>query len=146
VLIKKKGLLNQILNLTLNQETVLLCSAGSPADKNDTGEENSVMFRDMNDEKQKLIEQVINSDNLFQNIFDSASDDFGKNAEKYKAQIKKLQELIREVMDIDVKIRVQEQKNKDLITSGQPRPKIKTIKVSKDNLLKRYENNNRPKN
>jgi len=103
------------------------------------------MFREMNDEKQKLIDMVINSDNLFQSLFESSTEDFNINAESYKPQIKELQDLIRKVMDIDVKIRVQEQKNKDLIASQYPRTKIKTTKVSKGSLLKKYENNNKPK-
>lgn len=137
ILIKKRGFLEQIFNLTLNQETILLCDEKS--------EEHSIMFREMNDEKQNLIDMVINSDNLFQNLFESSTDDFSKNAEQYAPRIKALQDLIREVMDIDIKIRVQEQKNKDLIASQYPRTKIKTAKVSKGSLLKKYENNNKPK-
>ena len=137
ILKKKQGFLEQILNLTINQETILLCEEKS--------EEHSIMFREMNDEKQKLIDMVISSDNLFQSIFESSTDDFNINAKTYTPQIKELQELIREVMDTDVKIRVQEQKNKDLISSQYPRTKIKTAKVSKGNLLKKYESNNKPK-
>ena len=99
----------------------------------------------MNDEKQKLIDLVISSDNLFQSVFESSTEDFNLNAEAYKPQIKELQDLIRKVMDVDVKIRVQEQKNKDLIASQYPRTKIQAAKVSKGNLLKKYESNNKPK-
>lgn len=138
ILIKKRGFLEQILNLTVNQETILLCEEKS--------DEYSIMFREMNDEKQTLIDLVINSDNVFQNLFDSSIDDFNKNAENYKPQIKSLQGLVKEVMDMDIKIRVQEQKNKDLISNQYPRAKkIQTAKVSKGSLLKRYENNNKPK-
>ncbi len=138
ILLKKESLLQQILTLTENQYTVLLCGEEIP--------EAAGMFSEMNAEKQRLIDEVINADNVFQSTFEAMSDDFSRHADNYTNEVTGLQEAIKEVVGIDVKIRVAEQKNKDLIGRKRPKSKMNVIKMSKNNLLQKYESNNKPKN
>ncbi len=137
ILSKKKEALSQILNLTINQETVLLSNEETP--------ELNVFFNEMSKEKQKLIDEVINADNFFQSTFNEMSEWFDKNANQYGEQVKKLQEQIKSVIDVDVKIRLQEQKNKELASKVRNKPKIHALKASKSYILNKYKSNNTPK-
>ncbi len=139
ILKTKRHFLLQILNLTENQEAILFISE---KEGNAEMPELSMMFNEMNNEKQKLIDQVINTDNIFQSTFDQMAEWFNEHAEMLKPQIKELQEKIKEVVDIDVKIRVQEQKNKELVERLRPKQKINTAMAKRGYLLKKYESNN----
>jgi len=145
ILVKKKSSLAQILSITENQSEVLRCQEGNV--------EIQSMFSQMNIEKQSFIDSVINADNLFQSMFDEMADELTNTTTDYRESIILLQNLIREVTDIDVKIRVAEQKNKELILQKQNKDKrepnnqnnsgvkINVPKVSKNYLLKQYESN-----
>ena len=130
---KKKALLTQILVITENQENILL----SPYAATDEG---AVLFTGLNDEKQKLIELVLESDRLFQNLFDELKDEFDARAKEFGEEIDLLKVRIKEIVDLDSKIRIREEKNKMLIEKSKPKGKMNTG-VSKAYLLKQYEKN-----
>ncbi len=130
-LVQKKLLLEQILNISENQEQVL---------KNiDEAPEFKELFHEMNRQKQLLIDEVLNSDNFFQNTYEKYSEALNTHAEIFSKGIKLLQELIQSVMDLDIKIRFREQNNKQLIPKSTKPISI----VNKNHLLKEYQKHKR---
>ena len=132
ILAKKKQALNQILDITENQETILL---------QPKSDELMVMFNEMNLEKQEYIQVVLQADDFFQNTFKDIKSNFEHNAEKYKDEVRDLQNKIKEIIDIDVKIRVKEERNKMLLPKFSTNLKIKAPKASKSYMLEQYAKN-----
>ena len=67
------------------------------------------------EEKGCLIEKLSKLDEGFDAVYGKLADELNGNREKYKTQIKTLQEKIRQVTELGVSIQVQEQRNKKLI-------------------------------
>jgi len=131
IILKKRTALEQILSITENQEVLLRA-----ADFDGTE-----MFWTMNEEKQKLIEEVINADNFFERTFDELKD-FDTSARAFPEIVRGLQDLVRDVTDFDVKIRLQEQKNRGYAYRSNPHREINTgNEASKDYILKQYQKN-----
>lgn len=134
ILVKKKQALTQILSISENQETILLSKMESS--------EISSFFVAMNSEKQDLIEEVIKSDDLFQSIFDGIKDVFEEKAKEYKDKITSLQSEIKVLIEMDTKIRLQEEKNKShLARMNKASKKIDLSGTAKDYILKQYKKN-----
>jgi len=106
ILDEKQNALSQILGICENQE-MLYTHPASP--------ERTAFSREIAIEKQKLIEEVLECDNVFQSIFERMKPTFEANAERAPKPVAVLQARIREVMETDIKIRAQEEKNKRLI-------------------------------
>ncbi|MCL2708509.1 MAG: hypothetical protein FWF03_05260 [Defluviitaleaceae bacterium] len=102
---KKAGALQEIRNITENQGTVLGC--GLP------GDQILAFIVQMNREKQTHIQTVISCDSLFEVILREIGPELDAKQDSYKAEISRLQEQIRLVMDLDVSIRVTEEKNNE---------------------------------
>ena len=131
---KKKAALAQIISITENQENILL----SPYAESDGG---ALFFNGLNDEKHKLIGLVTEADDLFQNLFDSIKEEFEARAPEFKDAIDALKQSIREVVDLDSKIRVREEKNRMLIERAKPRRKPPVSGVSRAHLIQQYQKN-----
>ena len=136
ILERKKKALEQILNITENQEVVL--NQGKSSELVD-------MFNEMAGEKQKYVEIVLQADILFQKTFGELKSYFESMAEQHLKEIKILQTQISSIMDLDVAIRVKEKRNKELADSRRSVHKIQTPKVSKNYMLQQYENNKKNK-
>ena len=95
------------------------------------------------EEKQGLIDELINIDEMFLSIFEGFKGALNQNKNIFKEDLKKIQNKIQQISDIDLKIRLQEEKNKQLINNNVNfnQEKIKTLKVSKNEMLKKYMNN-----
>lgn len=135
ILDRKSEALTQILNICENQY-LLFC--GTPSS------ERSEFLKQMNVEKQHLIDRVIECDDVFQNMFDGMREQFEKEAENHLELVRRLQGKIKSVTELDVKIRAQEGKNKAVIKAVEPTrgtPQKRT--VSKSYMLKQYEKNKR---
>lgn len=137
ILIKKKFALLQILSMTENQESLLIY------DKDN--EEVQNMFSEINVEKKGLIDEVISCDNMFQSMFKEISEPLSNESKDYRNYVIELQQLIKEVMEIDNNIREIEQRNKNYFVQKNINlnPKILAPKVSKDYLLKQYKSNSK---
>ena len=133
---KKADSLNQILNITENQRTIL---------EGEHTAEAMTFFKEMNSEKQNLIDLVLCCDEVFETIFKEINSCFDEKAPAYKPLISVLQEKIELVTDLDVKIRLQESNNRELTVKIQQTPKINVPKASKNYMMKQYENNKRKK-
>jgi len=104
---KKAAALAEILNITENQQTVI--HSDLPFD-----EIRTIIFQ-MNEGKQDAIKIVRSCDDMFEAMLKDIGQDLEARQDMYKPQVKKMQEGIRKVMDLDVKIRVGEEENNRLL-------------------------------
>ena len=137
---KKQGALSQILAICENQETLYM-HPPSP--------ERTEFSKEIAVEKQRLIEIVLECDDVFQSIFTRLKPIFEAEAEKQPALISALQARIREVMEMDVKIRAQEERNKQLLAAesngrsiATPQPPVVT--KPRSYVLDQYAKHKRP--
>lgn len=111
ILGKKKEALETVLNITLNQDIVI----GS------TEDESNSIFLIMNEEKQRLIDEVLKIDSILErklsNIAKELEDE--KTIKKSKNKISIMQNKIIEIITIDQDIRDSESKNKNKISKRQ---------------------------
>jgi len=104
-IVKKKAImLNEIYNITINQNTVIT------SDNVDMS-----MFREMIKEKKIKIDEINNMDQEFQNIYDSIKKDILKFKDNYKDNIVELKQYIRDDINMKMKIELQEEKNKQIL-------------------------------
>lgn len=131
---KKEKALTEVLNITENQHTVL--NSGMAAD------EAKSFFVQMNREKQVFIETILQCDNFFEGILKEIGPTLDVNPALYKTSILELQGLIKKVMDIDVKIRVCEDKNRVFVDKPTPVPRpARPTPIMQDSrrIIKAYE-------
>ncbi len=134
VLERKLKALEEIYNITENQEFF---------EKTLFGEDKDILLQEAIKEKQKIIDEVIAADNTFMKVFGEFKGDLNRNKDKFKDDIKKMQDKIRKVSDIDFKIRAKELRAKQgvKVTPDVLSPKIKTLKSSKSYILDKYRKN-----
>lgn len=95
-------------------------------------------------EKQSLINELISIDEMFLNIFESFKGALNRNKNIFKEDIRQIQNKIQKIADMDINIRLQEEKNKQLVNNNialSSKNKVKTLKMSKEEMLKKYINN-----
>lgn len=102
---KKERLLTQILNITENQGFILTSRISQ--------EEIYAFFLKMNEEKQKLINDVVDLDKIFENVFKETGSYLDENTDKFNEEIKFMQDYIRNITDLDAAIRIQENVNNE---------------------------------
>ncbi len=66
------------------------------------------------DEKGELIDQLLKLDDGFQTLFDRVKEEVGQNKDKYKDQIKRMQDYIQEITGMSASIEAAEHRNKKL--------------------------------
>ncbi len=66
------------------------------------------------DEKGELIDQLLKLDDGFQALFDRVKEEVGQNKDKYKDQIKRMQDYIQEITGMSASIEAAEHRNKKL--------------------------------
>lgn len=98
-------------------------------------------FDAMLDEKGELIDRLNALDDAFNAMFDRIKDELLANKAKYKMEINRLQELIREVTSLSTSIQADELRNRDLVTSriNESRQKIRQDRKSV-NVTGKYYN------
>ncbi|MCM1327502.1 MAG: hypothetical protein NC094_11910 [Bacteroidales bacterium] len=72
-------------------------------------------FDEAIEEKGKLIEQLTRLDDGFESLYAKVSEELQSNKAKYAEQIKRMQELVKQVTDKSVSVQAQEARNKALI-------------------------------
>ena len=140
VLDKKQAALSQILAICENQETLY---------RHPPSAERTAFSKEIAVEKQRLIETVLECDDVFQAIFTRLKPTFEAEAEKQPALITALQARIKEVMETDVKIRAQEERNKQLLAAeGANRsftaPQAPVVTKPRAYVLDQYAKHKRP--
>ncbi len=68
------------------------------------------------DEKERLVQQIVDLDTGFEELFKKVEKELSVNREKYASEIKRMQDLIREITDLSAKVQSQEKVNRDLAT------------------------------
>jgi hypothetical protein len=101
ILDKKYTTLQEILSITENQGTVL---KSVPSDRE--------MFQFMFDEKQTRIDSISAGDDLFNRMFGSVMEAIKKEKNSYKSYIAQMQTLVKAIMHIEIRIRLEERNNK----------------------------------
>jgi len=134
VLERKLKALEEIYSITENQELF---------EKTMSGEDKDILLREAVKEKQKIIDEVVAADNTFMRVFGEFKGDLNRNRDVFKDDIRKMQDKIRKVSDIDFKIRAKELRAKQgvRVTHDVLSPKIKTLKSSKGYILDKYRKN-----
>ncbi|WP_317367525.1 hypothetical protein [uncultured Tyzzerella sp.] len=130
---RKIEILNIILSITKSQNVVF---------KED--KEVDCFIKMSLDEKQDLINELINIDDMFLSIFESFKGGLNKNKSIFKEDLIQIKDKIQQATDIDLKIRLQEEKNKNLINNNislNSKSKVNILKVSKEEMLKKYRDN-----
>ena len=135
ILNEKIQLLNQILNISENQSMFIL-------QLEDENSLNSYLSSSLK-EKQKIIDRIKIIDDTFIKKFESFGGELNKNKDFFKDELKKMQNKIQSITDLDIKIRIQEEKNKPIFKNMGQNKKIKTLKANKDYILKKYSENNK---
>ena len=137
---RKLQLLGLILDITKSQKNFF--------DKDENNEINSFINLSV-EEKQKLIDELVSIDNMFLTIFESFKGALNQNKKIFEKELKQLQQKIQQIEDTDLKIRLQEEKNKQTLNNVNninnninTIDKVKTLKLSKSDLLKKYNDNN----
>ncbi len=126
LLVKKIEMLEQILAICENQQLVL----SSPGHEE--------FLTDMYSEKSRLIDEVLNNDNLFNKIF-SELEGFEEQAHGFADEVSQLQGLIKTAVDLDFKIRAQERKNSGYMRIAKKPAASKPVK----NLMDEYTKHNK---
>lgn len=131
VLEKKKVHLNNLLNLTKEQESLL-------KEEEFNESEFSLLVEKKNGNLRKLEE----TDSGFQSLYNRVAEEMKENKEQYKEQILTMQKLISEVTDLGVKLTALENKNKAALEAKLQGKKqnIRQFKVSRQTADKYYKN------
>ena len=149
ILAKKTEELEIVAAISENQETLI----ESPYDWDDSPkmEERTFIFKEMSAEKQKHIDEVLNCDNVFQSIYDAAKDKIELNASAYKEYLTQLQQHIEVVLELDVRIRAQETKNRTILQNRHAEMRAASRQAEqksvsdeeKNRILLKYKQNNK---
>lgn len=124
---KKEKALKQIAAITENQGFVLT--------SNIPHEELYPFFMQMNVEKNEFIQLVIQCDEVFENVLKKIGPTLDAETDKHEEEVLAMQELIRVVMDLDVQIRVGEDKNYNILTETLDRIEIPVKEKEKKEQL-----------
>lgn len=100
-LIRKKGYLSEILKLTIHQGTL--------TDGEDFDE---TAFEELVDRKEVLIGNINEIDKGFASVYDRVRGELLENKDSYKDVLAEIQGLIRECVDIGMKIEAEEERNR----------------------------------
>ncbi len=129
ILNKKLTILQEILSITENQSTILKSIP-----------HNREMFLCMFDEKQNRINDISAGDDIFNRLFETVIQEIRTNAGLYKSYVADMQKLVKEIMDMEIRIKLEEHNNRKYIqTVINPVPRNVAIQhyvKQKNNKLK----------
>lgn len=131
---KKLGVLNQILSLEKEQLEIAL-------------QENVDMERydETVDRKGELVDELNRLDEGFTNTYELVKDEVQSHPDKYREIVLKMQDAIREAVDLSVEVQAQETRNKDAISLAisRKRKDLKEKHVNTNAALKYYKSMSR---
>ncbi len=140
----KESALEQILVICENQETLIL-SLNTEEPNCQENQENRDFYALMNTEKQSLIDVVIQRDEIFQTVFSEISPMLETIAQSHRELLLTIQEQIKRVTNLDAKIRVQEARNRSLVSGLNTKvaTKVKPTASAKSHVLNEYAKNSK---
>jgi flagellar biosynthesis/type III secretory pathway chaperone len=130
-LIKKSSILDQLIELTNEQEIIIHDESI-----------NEERFHYIIDQKEALIEKLLSFDNGFEQIYQHIKDELLKNKGKYQKEIQRLQELIADITDKSIALQAAERRNKAKLDAylATKRGSIKSFKISNQTATSYYKN------
>lgn len=131
---KKLDVLKKILDLTKNQKQLLSLEKITELDID--------AFDRVVDDKQKLIDKMIELDKGFESVYQKAGASISANKYIYQTQIIEMQNLIRSITDISVELQSLEQQNKSYFNKflREKRHEISSFKTSNKVAVSYYQN------
>ncbi len=128
---KKNLVLDQIMEANFKQRDALEDPNLDPDD-----------FDVIVEQKAKLIEQLEQLDDGFEQIYARVREELTSNKAQYAGEIKEMQALIRQLTDKSASIEVQEQRNKALMTQkfNSVRKQVREIRASQKVVNQYYHN------
>ena len=131
VLRHKRSILKQLLQMTKKQESLLK--------EDDLDRE---VFNMLVDEKGLQIDELNDIDEGFDSLFRRVKSEIIPNREKYRDQIRQMQELIAEVSDLGVSVQALEQQNSERFKAYlvRERQKIHDFHVNRKSASTYYQN------
>ena len=129
-LVRKKGYLSEVLELTVSQ--------GKLAKADDFDEK---AFEELMDRKEVLIGNINEIDKGFTSVYDRVRTELLENKESYRDVLAEIQRLIRECVDIGMKIEAEEERNRHSLeqTFSTKFKGIRQLKQSKNVANKYYK-------
>ena len=126
---KKIGILEQLIEYTKEQETLL-----------EEEELNMEEFQQLLDKKGELIEVLNTMDQGFEQVYERIEEEINGKKEKYTTEILLMQQRIKVITDLSVKLQELEYKNKEKIEVhfSKKRNEIKNFRQSKESVNKYY--------
>jgi len=115
---KKASALAEILSITENQQTAIKSELPLEGVRR--------LVFGMNEEKQEAIKTVIECDNMFETMLKDIGQELEATQHLYTPQVKIMQEHIKQVMSLDVKVRVTEEENNRLLDLRRETEEVKT--------------------
>lgn len=133
-LCKKLEILKKILELTRQQRGLLSIEKITELDTD--------AFDEIVDDKQKLIDKMIELDKGFDSVYKKAGTYIAANKYIYQTQIMEMQNLIRSITDISVELQSLEQQNKNYFNKflREKRHEISSFKTSNKVAVSYYQN------
>lgn len=124
ILIKKEKYLEEILNITTNQTTIL---EYKPIDSN--------LFDALSQEKAIRTKKINELDEGFEGIYASIREELQESPKAFAKEIKSMQNIIYKISDLDIKISLQEEKNRQLLMTNSIKGKSRAVEVYKQNII-----------
>lgn len=130
---RKITILDELERLTMSQREIV------QADEFD-----EEVFNTNVEQKAALIREIEKLDRGFQLLFDNVKNQLDDNRAQYAEEIKRLQELVKGVMDRSTELQVMEARNKDMIKSrfAALKKEARTIKKSREMAANYYKTMN----
>ncbi len=128
---KKARVLRDIIHSNEEQRSILE-DDNAPADE----------FERNADEKDALVQQIVELDDGFDELFKKVEEELTSNREKYASEIKRMQDLIREITDLSAKVQSQEKVNYELAKKkfAGIRNQVKKVRQSQEAVSTYYKN------
>lgn len=126
---KKINILEQLLSYTKEQEALL-----------EEEEWSMEEFQQLLDKKGELIDVLNTMDEGFEQVYERMEEEINGNKEKYTTEILLMQQRIKMITDLSIKLQELEYKNKEKIEAefSKKRNEIKNFRQSKDSVNKYY--------
>jgi len=134
ILDKKLSTLTAVLTICENQEQLYL----SPP-----SETRREFLLEMGKQKQIMIDEIVACDAVFQRIFDGIIDNFEENAKNFAEKARHLQNCIKEAIELDVKIRAQEQKSRMMAKESFGKEAAVINPANTNYILNQYRSHNK---
>ena len=130
---RKISILDELERLTMSQREIV------QADEFD-----EEVFNTNVEQKAALIREIEKLDRGFQLLFDNVKNQLDDNRAQYAEEIKRLQELVKGVMDRSAELQVMEARNRDMIKSrfAALKKEARTIKKSREMAANYYKTMN----